>query len=67
MVHNTLGLLRVRGIGGAYVISPRLQVQTNELLPQTVAAAVELVISSSSRAALMVVLYASVTFRVLVA
>ena len=66
-MHSTLGLSRVRGIGGAYVISPRLRVQTNELLPQTAAAAVELIISSSSRAALMVVLYATAPFRVLVA
>ena len=56
-----------RRFGGAYVISPRLRSQTNELFLRTAAAAVELVILSSFRAALKVVLCASAPFRVLVA
>ena len=48
-------------------ISPRLRVQKNELLLRTDSAAVKLVLSSSSSAALKAVLYASEPFRVLVA
>ena len=48
------------------MISPRLRVQTNELLLHTAAAAVELVVSPSFRAALKVALNALEPFRVLV-
>ena len=61
------GSVTGRGLGGAYVISPRPLVQTNELFLRTAAAAVELVILPSPRAALEVVLYAPEPFRVLVA